>query len=321
MRVLAVLPESLGDFLLTTPSLRSLENHLGADQVAWLLPQKLREASRLVPLRAKRVFEEPQSFFHPAKIRRRLEEAPDQVVVFPPATRAYWKAARLGGKERVGYVHEAMWVPRLVSRWCLTRRWVCPRSFEIHELEAYGKILGLMGVPFEPSPPVCSVSSEMMDRAVDWLKTQGVAYPRRMVSVHLGSRWPENPLLFLEKWVGRELDTVLLALFSREEEPVGGAYVKQFRQANLLAPGPLPLAEYAAFLKLSSLLIAVDGGPVHLASGLGTPVTACYPEDNFQVRVARWHPYGVPHRALPLSREGLTQVSEAVQSLLPSHAT
>jgi ADP-heptose:LPS heptosyltransferase len=55
-----------------------------------------------------------------------------------------------------------------------------------------------------------------------------------------------------------------------------------------------------AALSLADRVVCPDGGAMHLAAALGKPVVALFGDSP----VARWRPWGVPHRVLqPDSRD------------------
>jgi ADP-heptose:LPS heptosyltransferase len=305
MLIACLLPESLGDFLLTTPSLKALEVHFSREEICWLFPDSLQEISTLVPLKAKRI---PLSFVLDHH-KTSMMTKPDITFCFPPATKYYWWAKKIGGEKRGGYVHEKMWIPRLFSKISLTHYWICPANLAIHELEAYGKILELFSIPFKPEKPLLEIPQAFLEKAQSWIENKP-KNKKKIVGIHLGARWPTNPLHFF-----KGLPYPLLVLFSKAEEEMARKWVEEFG-GDLLVPGVQNLAFYAAFLKTCTLLVAVDGGPVHMASAVGTPVVAFYPEEDFEKRVAQWHPWGVPYKAERLNQSGLSKVPQLLESLL-----
>lgn len=308
MGICAILPDSLGDFLLTTPSLRALEKNFPAEEIVWYLPNSLLAPAELVPLKGKRV---SRDGFKESELRKSAG-VPDITVCFPPATRYYRMARRLGGKKRGGYVHEKMWVPRIVSRFCLTHRWICPAGSSMHELVAYGKVVQSLGVEFEPSPPLLKVPEDASATAAAWLRTHRASAEDRIVAVHLNGRWPDNPLKFIKEEEGRKI----LILFDRSEEAAARAMIRDAGFPDALIPGPQGMPVYAALIKASAILLTVDGGAAHVASAVGTPVMVFYPEKQFQFRVDKWHPWGVTYHPVPLSGESVSRIPEKLTPLL-----
>jgi len=281
MKVVALLPDSLGDFLLTTPSLQSLEKTFNPREIDWIMDDSLMEASMLPALKANRI---PLS-----KFKKQNYQGADYIFSFPPATRYHLLAYRLGGKRRIGYVHQKMFIPRWVSRFCLTDRWICPSGSNIHELEAYGKLLELAGIAFHPEfPPATLPEIEKTDS----------------IGIHLNSRWIQNPLNSLRSFLeGRSIVVFAAGDFVQQAD----RWIAESRLPKVIFPGVLSLTEFANKIQALSSFIGVDGGPVHLAAFLKIPAIVFYPAEQFEYRVREWHPWGVQYRAFPLSDKGLRE--------------
>lgn len=297
MNILALLPESIGDFLLTTPSLQALQRYFAKDTIFWFHPPTLNEIACLVPLQAERFSADQNILFQ-------------LTVCFPPAAKFYWMARRFGGKKRIGYAHQKMWIPRLAGKICLTDCWVCPSNSALHELEAYGKILDILKIPFQPEIPELKIPQENLEAAKKWIPS-GIT-----MAIHLNARWPDNPLKFLKKMTEENSEINILALYRSTEASAAKQFLNEEKVKRLYDPGPSSLATYAALVRQSHLMIAVDGGPVHLASAVKTPVLAFYPEKKFHRHAAQWHPWGVPYRALPLTPQGLEHLPSAAVKIL-----
>jgi ADP-heptose:LPS heptosyltransferase len=59
--------------------------------------------------------------------------------------------------------------------------------------------------------------------------------------------------------------------------------------------GRLDLPRLAAVISAADAIVVGNTGPAHLAAAVGTPVVSLFPPT---VPVARWRPWGVPHRVL-----------------------
>src|SRR5690348_2296395 len=99
MSILAILPNSIGDFILTTPTLSALSNRY--DSVSWLVPDPIWEITSLIQIKADRIrFSERQQL-----VKRHNW---DLIVSLSPATHDHWLSWKLGGKKRIGYAHQQM---------------------------------------------------------------------------------------------------------------------------------------------------------------------------------------------------------------------
>ncbi len=324
MKVLNLLPESIGDFLLVSPSLNSVEQHFKNEEIIWWIPESLSEVSKLISSKAvKKFFSfEKNGTFKNKEIFKSLKSSSrtiDITLCFPPAVKYYRLARKIGTRIRAGYSHEDMLISRVVSKIYLTHHWICPSNSKIHELEAYGQILTLLKIPFIPSFPELTLSENSFVWSKNWLQKASQSSSPKIISVHLGSRWVENPLIHLRQFLKNHADFFLLILFSQQEEKKARGWITEFERFSetgmkkILIPGVISLEQYAAFLKLSQMLIAVDGGPVHLASALKTPILVFYPDDQFEFRAAKWHPWGTSYKAAPLTKKEINSLSKTVQ--------
>ena len=100
-------------------------------------------------------------------------------------------------------------------------------------------------------------------------------------------------------------------------DDAAAASLLQGAKAPLLVPVATPdLKSLIAALSLAGRVVCPDGGAMHLAAALGKPVVALFGDSP----VARWRPWGVPHRVLrPASGDladlPLEPVLEALRSL------
>lgn len=288
---MALLPDSLGDFLLSMPSLRSLEKAFNPREIDWIVPDLLLEAAKIIRLDANRI---PFS-----DLKNQTYHDADFIFSFPPAARYHWLAKQVGGKRRVGYVHEKMWIPRIVGRFSLTDRWVCPENSNLHELEAYGKLLEIVSLPFRPEFPQSTLSEPPK---------------KNRIGIHLNSRWPKNPLPILKL-----IDSPII-LAPKAFEETAQKWLSESGLSNPIFHGSLSFEAFANEIQSLNVLIAIDGGPVHLAAFLKVSSIVFYPEEQFDYRVMKWHPWGVPYHALPLSEKGFTQFPSALEKAFTKSA-
>jgi ADP-heptose:LPS heptosyltransferase len=81
----------------------------------------------------------------------------------------------------------------------------------------------------------------------------------------------------------------------------------------------LTIQDFAAYIQISDILITPDTSAVHIASALGIPTIAMYP--NYDSNFVSWQPYKIPHRSIKSSSESIKQISveevfDAFQSLV-----
>ncbi len=67
------------------------------------------------------------------------------------------------------------------------------------------------------------------------------------------------------------------------------------------------IQHFAAYIKRADILITPDTSAVHIASALGTPVVALFP--NYEWNFISWQPYKVPHRSIKSPTENVKKIS------------
>lgn len=128
---------------------------------------------------------------------------------------------------------------------------------------------------FIPRKSIDTVLSQL--RKKNW-------HPYSFVIVHPVSRWSFKclPVVTITKVIKQLLSMghrIILTSSSRAEElTINRDILNRLPISNCLwdLSGKLSMKEFAAFLKLASLLITIDSFPLHLASALQIPVVAAF---------------------------------------------
>jgi lipopolysaccharide heptosyltransferase I len=182
---------------------------------------------------------------------------------------------------------------------CLfTNRRVTPPPEAVHVVEQYLALLAPLGIA--PGPPEfhVPVRPAAERRMEEFLGEQGVKRRDTLVAINPGAgreskRWPVAHLTALAERLGTEHGARLLLLWGPDEAHMARQIRDGLSARAILAP-PTDLDELAALLRRSSLLVANDTGPLHLAAALGTPCLGLYGP----TRAARNGPYGARCRGL-----------------------
>jgi lipopolysaccharide heptosyltransferase I len=182
---------------------------------------------------------------------------------------------------------------------CLfTNRRVTPPPEAVHVVEQYLALLAPLGV--KPGPPEFHVPlrDAAERRMEDFLGEQGVKRSDMLVAINPGAgrpdkRWPVAHLTALAARLATEHGARLLLLWGPDEVHMARQIRDGLSVRAILAP-PTDLGELAALLRRSSLLVANDTGPLHLAAALGTPCLGLYGP----TRATRNGPYGARCRGL-----------------------
>src|SRR5207237_415162 len=100
-------------------------------------------------------------------------------------------------------------------------------------------------------------------------------------------------------WQSRGLSPLVLAGLDPDEQQLAHAVVDQIGPiARVAPPAPSPQT-VAALLRRCRLIVANDGGVVHVATAVGAPVVAIFGPSNDRA----WGPYPPDHRRHQVVRE------------------
>lgn len=83
--------------------------------------------------------------------------------------------------------------------------------------------------------------------------------------------------------------------------------LKAIGKERMLKPILPTFQHFAAYIKLSNMLITPDTSAVHIASAFGIPVIALFPKSDWNF--ASWQPYKVPQRSVHSSTEDINSIS------------
>jgi ADP-heptose:LPS heptosyltransferase len=175
----------------------------------------------------------------------------------------------------------------------------------VHEVErsfTVGKPLGVQGSPgpMRIYPDVASVEETR--------RTSGGPVD---IAVHISARrpaqrWPFARYAALLSELSKRHRVMLLWAPGARDDPrhpgddeAAAEIVRSVEGSRIVAVPTPDLKTLISALSLPRLVVCPDGGAMHLAAALGKPVVALFGD----APVARWRPWGVPHRVLrPESR-------------------
>lgn len=231
------------------------------------------------------------------EVARRLREAaPGVVLAFTEKRVASVAALRSRAPVRVGF-DPGMTQPLKAAflRLAFTHRVPWRNDLErdpgVHEVERYLLLLRALGLDPGPAGPLRLPLGEE-DRAFAAGFLSRFAGPP--VALQLMPRWTSGgwPLALAEE-VFALLPEPKVVLFA----PADRAWAQPWAEARGAAFLSVPdVASYGAVLGGCRALVSPDGGAVHVAAAVGTPVVALFPERHAPHCVRRWRPWGVEHR-------------------------
>ena len=305
--VLCVRLDGLGDVAMTTPAIRALKECLPGRRITLLTSEAGAELACLVPeVDATIVYDAPWMKATATRSNSCPEHAMadqlrrrgfDGAVVFsvysqnplPAAFLCYLADIPL----RLAHCRENPY--QLLTHWVPDPE---PDSVQRHEVRRQLDLVAAIGCHTDDERLSLQVPDGARERVLEKLAEIGVDTAQRWIVLHAGAtapsrRYPAEGFAQAARQLVMEDGCQVLFTGIAQE----GSLVEFIRGAmgvpSYSLVGRLDLAEVAALLSLSPLLIANNTGPVHIAASVGTPVVDLYALTNPQHT-----PWGVACRVL-----------------------
>ena len=294
----------MGDVLMTTPAIKALRASAPGRRVTLLTSPAGAVVGRLVPeIDDVLVYEAPWM----KATGLRLDPSPDHLVVKEIAARAFDAAivftvysqsplpaalmCHLAGiPMRLAHCRENPY--SLLTDWVREPE---PGDVVRHEVQRQLDLVATIGCTSSdvsmslevPDAAKAAVAALLADHEVDPQGQWAVVHPGATAP---SRRYPPEAFAAAARRLA-ELGWKLI--FTGGPEELEDVERARAGVPSISLAGRLGLAELAALLERSPLLIANNSGPVHIASAVGTPVVDLYALTNPQHM-----PWGVPHRVL-----------------------
>jgi lipopolysaccharide heptosyltransferase II len=288
-KVLVIRLRSIGDTVLTTPSLFSLRRFLPEAQIHILLEDWVAPVLEGLAL-VDRVISIPRRGNSArARVGRDLRRtAYDVVFNLHGGTTATLLTRASGALHRVGFRHYQY--PRLHNHLAPAPQQIWSRSI-LHSVEQQLALIGWTGVPVTDRPPTQLVVSERAQVAVSAkLAARGVDSQQALALIHPAAaletkRWPvENFARVAEAVVGRELTPVVIV--SPEERQLLELLTAR-SSVCIIGFDDLSLPEVMALAARARLFVGNDSGIAHIAAAVNTPCVIVFGSSN----VDHWRPW------------------------------
>ena len=281
-RILVIKPDHLGDVLLSLPAVRDFRVAHPNAAIGWVAGSPVAPIVERVPWVAEvHRFDSPQyartgRVSRPAELREILSRDWDLVIDLSNDRAATWAALSRPSRFRrdVGTVR---------AREKLRAVFGGPGLREEHVACVFYRALGI--VPPDPIVPEPIVPREEDERAATQLLAAGWPGARPLAALHAGATWEHR------KWPAARFGDVARALESHGYSVyfVGGPDDRHVSGAGASAAGLAPernlagtcdLPTTAAILARMELVVANDGGVMHLAVAQGARVVGIYGPTN-----------------------------------------
>ena len=157
---------------------------------------------------------------------------------------------------------------------------------EKHVIEYYLDLLDLIGIKPKYRQTEIVLSQDQIKKAKDFLKQQEVDDNELVIAIapcggaswgrdSYRKHWPkENFVALADKLIDKYQARVILAGSSNEKEAI--EKIESLMQKSCIKAINLPLMDFLALLKSSTVLIAKDGGPLHMGVFLGVKTVSIF---------------------------------------------
>jgi len=308
----------LGDVLFEVPAMQAVRENFPGARLVVLAPRRCQEVLETVPyLDEVRVFDERESersFLSKVHFIGWLRrERFDKVYLFH---RSFTRAllAWMGGiPERVGYE-----TPK--RRRVLTV--AVPEPAEpLHQVDYFLVLLKWAGLRVK-----FGAEYQFFDRPDDEVKALHLLESRGLqgkafVAFHIGAnwepkKWPAGHFSRLAQLVWKNFSCPVVLTGASQEERLAEEVLEKGPPASLISLcGKTSLGILGALYRKAAFVVSSDSGPLHIASGVGTPVVALFgptsprltgPRGTGKKVVIQWVPkgYSVPWKGKTVPPEG-----------------
>ena len=286
----------IGDVLLCTPVLRALRDAYPDAQLTMLVNRGTEAMLAHNPDVNDVLCIEKGSWEAQLKFVRLLRRrAFDCVIDLTDGDRSAAISLATGASVRVGFNAEHRWRGLLYSAVAI------PSSTDQHRVEYDLCALRHLGLHPKPGTPVVYVSPAEEQTVEAWLQEAGLRSSRDsplLLLLQPGARyslkvWPHERFVELADRLADRFSCRILLGGDQREQAIAEEIARKTRCAPMVVAGEFSLLQFASLVKRCALFVGNDGGAMHIASAMGTPVVALfgptYPR--------RWGPRGGPPRS------------------------
>jgi len=287
-KLLVIRLRSIGDTVLTTPSLFALRRFLPQVKIDILLEDWVAPVLDGSPL-VDRVISIPRhSHAARARIARELHRTGYEVVYnLHGGTTATFLARASGATHRVGYAHYQY--ARLYNHVAPSPQEIWSRP-TLHSAEQQLALIGWTGVPVSDRPATQLAVTEKAARSVAAKLAAQKIDREPLALIHPAAafetkQWPtENFARVIDEVAARGLQPVVIV--APKEKQVLDSVVQQ-SSAHVIGFDDFSLPEVTALAARARLFVGNDSGIAHMAAAVNTPCVVVFGSSN----VAHWRPW------------------------------
>ncbi|HJR76231.1 MAG TPA: putative lipopolysaccharide heptosyltransferase III [Nitrospiraceae bacterium] len=294
--ILVIKLRHIGDVLLATPVLRTLKEAFPQARLTALVNRGTESVLRHHPDLDEILIAEKGTMAAQLRFLRKLRRKRfDCVVDLTDGDRSAFMSLATRAKTRIGFNAEHRW------RGLLYTHVVKPSPEDAHRIEYDLAAVRSLGLTSATARPTLYLSSDEELSAKQVLNELSAEDGRssKLIIIQPGARyplkvWPGERFAELADRLVRAVPCRILLGGDSGERSVAEAVRDRTQCRPTVIAGRLSLLEFGALLKQCDLFIGNDGGAMHMAAAVGTPVVALFGPTYPQ----RWGPRGAPSEIL-----------------------
>ncbi len=279
MRVLVVRFSSLGDLVLTSSPIKSLQQAYPQAQIFLLTKNKYQEiaagfpfVSQIISFDSEAKHKGIAGFFNLIKELKSFKF--DIIVDLHSNWRSFLVRRFLAAPRKVKY-HKKSWARFLM---------VHLKSLKIkpqHTLELYQSALRKLGIPSSILPPELDLKPEDSNWGISYLKERKVFQGDYLVGLSPGAKW-ETKRWDKEKFaetgqiLAEKLNAKIIIFGDENEEELVNQIAQSLKEKNPITAVSLKLNQLVALIDRCKIIVSNDSGLMHIATARKVPVVAIY---------------------------------------------
>ena len=272
---------SMGDIILTMPTLVALRRGFPDAYIAWMVDSRFREIieghdclDEVIPV-LRYPGHAPIRFLR--ETIRSVQVLRERKFDMTVDTHGLLKSSALcllsGAPRRIAFDDER----REFNYLCANER--APGNSDIHAVDRYLMMAEYLGCPTEPIEFRLPISAASRNWAVQFLAENQLAPGQPLVGLNLGASrphkcWPPHYFAQLAEVLYQADGVVSVLVGSREERALSEIVQQQVTVPVIDAVGQTTLGQLPALIQRCDVLVSADSGPMHIAVAAGTPVVA-----------------------------------------------
>ena len=284
-RVLVVSLQGIGDAVLITPLLSSLNKNINNINISVLTFKSNsgvldgnRDLDELICIDRKDANNPLRVIQLIYRLRKKKFDA--SICTYPSGLRTALLAYLSGAKERFGQGLRMF----KKYRWLFTK--LSPMNEIKHAVLMNLDFMKLFGV--EPDIKDATVSINLCEEdyiyVERFLRAQGIGEKDKIIAIHPGCgegtsrhrRWPLERFVEVINYLAEKKGIKIVLIGGQDDLPVLDEISDKIARKPVIAAGKLSIAQTATLLKKSSFLICNNSAPMHIAAAVGTPTISIF---------------------------------------------